>query len=409
MRIFWLCCALLTAAATGGWAALTPVACEGAHGLLTTSLYGTFPVTPAAHKDGDGLVSTRALVCSFKHGDAAPVLVALDSEKPAAKRLALIRFDFSGEGKFAASNVTRLLYRDAHSAMVAETTLQVPRDGRLLAVQITGNVDFDDQQQVHINLNLGAALQGTGDFGGKRYPVRLVDGNSSLHFGNILTGLATPAALRKWAESPAHLGSDLVYVDTGNGSFAQPDTLQQAYYGYPIYVNRAWYDVRLAADGTQFVVKPYAGTLGRVKMPHAPWSAQLLGDTCLLELRDMPQQATLPAGHYFLCSYSDVLPADKTRKEPLAVDYQFYDAQKTKWLTVPANGVVTLKIGMPVTFAVNGTRHKDNIDFAVAMLDCAGDPVSVNLKVGGWGCGKMAFTVRNAKGEQVYSGAFEHG
>ena len=104
-----------------------------------------------------------------------------------------------------------------------------------------------------------------------------------------------------------------------------------------------------------------------------------------------------------------IIPPEGARKEPLPLTYSFDDEKKPKQLTVPANGTVEAKLGLPLSLSVSAVRNKSAVDFTPALLDCAGDAVSVSLPNGEQACGNVGFTVRDAKGVPVHSGTFEHG
>ena len=140
--IFLIAC-LLVGWSLGARAVPTPVACDPDATFYMGWLTVQIPVQPVAGQTYSGLVHPRARV-GFLKQDGLNLAIAMDSDSPTARRFDVLRFDFTGAGKFDNAHTVRLIYSDAQTATSGTTGMNVLRNNVTYPVKVTGYFSQDD-------------------------------------------------------------------------------------------------------------------------------------------------------------------------------------------------------------------------------------------------------------------------
>lgn len=395
----------LAVAARAADGQLVPVACPIDQVPDLRALFASEPdfFKPPEPK---GTVNPHAVVAIVR-GAPMPIAVALDSEKADAKAPDLVRLDFSGKGEFAGSPALPLKSQGGNAnqlwATFGPTALTVQRNGKSLPVMVQGSYNRSSASRF-INVQLGAALEGRLAFGAKTYAVRVIDGDGDLAFGTKPTA-AGPSGRARFV-SPC----DSISIDTGDGSFRQNPI--RAYYGQPVRVDGAWYEVELSPDGTQISAKPYAGELAQVRIAQEHWSATLVGDKHILKLEGSTEPIPIPADRYTVLVFEQSVPyspkgapagsmARLTSRPGGRVD------SPVPILDAVAGKTIELTLGAPLTASIAATVNLNGVRMDLSVTAAAGMVAQVLLP--NVGIVTPGVEVLDAAGQRAYEGQFQFG
>ena len=229
-----------------------------------------YQFTKAKDAKAAGLVNTRAVVASAYGGPA--VRIAIDSTKPDAARPDVVRFDFSGKGKFAGAPAVPLTVKlDSRGQMTGTfgpKVFYVERDGGKVPVFVRGSYRKQGQYR-NVNATITTAAEGTCTFGKVTRKVRVIDKNADLVFSATLK-------LPYRANSAQY--HDVMQVAGADGKFATNGP--QAYVGQPVLIDGRWYDMSLAK--MKISAKPIAEQGGKVRVNGPRWRCALAGQKYFL-------------------------------------------------------------------------------------------------------------------------------
>jgi len=395
---------LLLAAATA-WAAegdLTPVACSPELALQNNRLW-TGPFT-RPDKDA-GTVNPHAVVARVRGEMGAVAVVAIDSRQTDAKAPDVLRLDFTGQGRFAGAPVVPLTLQSADATNrqwgVGPATLQVKRDGRDIPVWVEGNY-YKGEGRRYLRLRLTTALAGRLTFGGKSYSVRVVDGD-----GNLLCGQGPRT--RKSAGQIARIhGGDTLAIDTGDGSFKQDGQVIMAYFGHPVRVGGAWYNVSLSADRKRIAATPSMAKTAKLKIAQESWSATLAGEKHIIKLAGSRKPVIVPADRYTLVEFSQSLRSTGKPDEGLSIFGRGRVGPREAVIIDAAPGkTVAPALGWPVTAAITAKVASGKVSMDFKFTDAAGQ--AVQLLIPTRRRKDPQVKVLDAAGKSVHTGKFEYG
>lgn len=326
-------------------------------------------------KPGSGTVSASATVASVRAGEKV-FLVAVDSTKADAKAPDVLRFDFSGKGKFAAGLAVPLKSHGPagsgwFQASFGPATLNVPRNGKTIPVVVTGNyMKSGTSAYRRLDLRLWSGLEGTCRFGDKVRAVRVIDGNSNLGCRD-----AAKPVLRRGKPVGLVVG-DTVAVDTGGGKFARPT---KALYGQPVLVEGKWYQVDVSKDETKVSARQVDVATGQIKIDHGQWSARLVGKKHILCLEGGKVPQTVPADQYVIRMYRELAPiGDGPRSMVAQLVLGSSPAFSGTSLASPvtAGKVTNVAVGSPLAAQVNARRSGwSSYTLSLELTDAAGRDV----------------------------------
>ncbi|MBM4034730.1 MAG: hypothetical protein FJ291_23545 [Planctomycetes bacterium] len=357
-------------------------------------------------KEPKGTVSSHAVVAMIRDR-AVTLAVAIDSAKADAKAPDLLRLDFSGKADFAGAPVAPLkAKRDEDgdvSAIIGPATIEVKRDGKSFPVLVRGSYHKSPSYR-WINLDLGSAAEGRLAFGAKTYAVRVVDGDGDLVLGT------KAKALRAGPGVAGIEPCDSLAIDTGDGSFG-PSVLK-AYYGQPVLVDGAWYDVELSGDGTRLTARPSALETATLKVGHERWSAKLAGERYILNLSGSAQPIAIPADRYTVIEFQQTIPGERTEgrdawKGRLTSGRRDLWEGKGKTFEAAAGKTVELAIGAPLTASIATSIRGKAVRMDFNLADAAG--LRAELFLPETGPPTPEVEVFDAGGKSVYSAKFQFG
>ena len=333
------------------------------------------------------------------------IQVAVDSSKADSKAPDVVRFDFSGQGKFD-KDLAVPLKADQGGWTFGPKTLQVKRGGKTLPVSVQGRyvkVDATDEVTLReIQVTVLAGVQGDVKFGDKTHAVRLVDANGNFNFNDA----ARP--MEKGGQVVAITPGDTIAIDTGDGKFG-PST-QLFPYGQPVRVDGKWYKVSLVKGtiSAQSVNLPPA----TVKVNAPEWACKLASQSGVLYLRGAKEPVEVPAGDYFILDY-DVLgtagnsPAGAPRPM-FSGRGQSVVAGEVKPVSLAAGKEALLPIGAPLKAGVTSKQSEGDVVFSFALADCGGHVVGG--VIGNKGTPPPPkISVVDASGKEVYQNTLEYG
>jgi hypothetical protein len=393
----------LLATALGAWAGeLTPVACDGELALGLQPVY----IQSDAFKppsEGAGLVSSQARVGAVS-GTGWELQVAIDSSTADAKAPDVIRFDFTGKGKFAGAAAAALkpLTSPAgamyYHATFGPVEVKAAVDGKQVPVMVSGQY-IKSEAYRQVQLTLGTALQGKCSFGDRELTVRIVNGDGNFQLGNAWQR-------RAFGKNVAVVTGDTVAVDLGDGTFAKD--VRKACCGSPVEVGGKWYEVAISPDGKQVTAKQVEIEAGKIHIDHPKWSSMLIGEKIVLPLDGGPEPIAVPAGAYVMRSYEESsAPNDKGERARLAVGIS--PGAKSSEVTVEAGKTVELAIGSPLKATVNANKQAQQIILSLALTDAGGRPVVGLVTYDGTRPPPPRIIVKDAAGAQVYQNTLEYG
>jgi len=377
-----------------------------AAGIQPPSIYTRSLV--AAPK-GCGTVHPQAKVATLTAG-SIKVAVALDSTNAGAKHPDLVRFDFTGKGRFQGSQTLPLrrgvdpravrlsgLMQGGEYYYFGPATLQVPRGQTTVPVSVRGQYFVGS----------GRRVEGSCRFGGKGYGVRVVDGNSNLRLGDGLRLTQKDGRVINPARSSGGLIGDAVLIDTTSATFKASKA--QTFCGQVARVDGEWYRLGISEDGTRISATHEAGT-GKVLIPGDRWSVTLIGTKNVLKLSGGKEPVDVPVDQYVAANYEASVNSDVPAK-PYRLRSGYYvliGREKGKVFDVRAGEVTKAPVGAPLTAAVTVSRSGQTVRFSGRVTDASGARVSSLYGPKGRPP-EPKLAVYNDKREQVYSTTLKYG
>lgn len=351
--------------------------------------------TPKPAPAGCGTVHPKAQIITLS-GSESPVVVAWDADKADEKSLNVLRIDADGTGKFTAEASVPIKWPAADgtgSAQIAPTTITLVRGGHKIPVSVTGFVSSSGGRMASMSLLFSTCLEGPCAFGGKAYPVRVVDTT-----GNFLAGDPAKVTLKDGVPV-GQVRGDMVWIDGGEGG--QLKSLGAI--GQPVLVDGKWYVVTVSADQAKVTAAPLAGPLGKIKIDADPWQATLIGTEHVLSLAGGKEPLEIPAGKYAVVTASVV----KSKAVLTMTDYRLPQG-RAEMFEVPADKTAEHFIGSPLASRVEVAMTGRTAIFSPTITDVGGRTVAV-LAALAEARAKLnnQFEVRDADGKTVYSAALE--
>jgi hypothetical protein len=402
MKAYMTVLCLLATALGAGAGELTPVACDADLALGLQPLF----VDGAGFKPGQadcGLVSSQARVVVVSR-PGLELQVAIDSSTAEAKAPDVIRFDFSGKGKFAGAASTALKpLTSPASAMYYHATfgpveVKAAVKDKQVPMMVSGQY-IKSEAYRQVQLTLGTALQGKCSFGDRDLAVRIIDGDGNFQLGNAWQR-------RAFGKNVAVVTGDTVAVDLGDGTFAKD--VRKACYGSPVEVGGKWYEVAISQDGKQVTAKQVEIEAGKIHIDHPKWSCMLIGEKIVLPLEGGPEAIAVPAGAYVMRSYEEFsAPNDKGERARLAVGIS--PGAKSSEVTVEAGKTVELAIGSPLQATVKANKQAQQIILSLVLTDAGGRPITGLATCDGTRPPPPRIAIKDATGKQVYQNTLEYG
>lgn len=354
-----------------------------------------------------GTVNPKAVVGTLS---PSPVSVAIDSRNADGKAADVVRFDFTGKGKFDNESMvplkaTKELVGPTNSPImdIGPGTIAVKRDGKEYLVSVTGRYlamdPGDGTCRRSIELYMAAAAEGQCDFGNKGHKVRLIDTTGNMSFtdqAKVIKNVVADA--QGTTEVIAGATGDTVVIDTDDGSFTKT---VRAFYGQPVMVDGKWYVPVASDDQAKVTANATDVPSGTIKIDHPFWTATFVGTKYHQTVTGDANVVTLPADTYTITNYTE--RPDAKSKAGFSV------ASAAKKIEVLAGKNVDVAIGSPLepTLAVNVATGV--VNFNLKCTDASGSPVANLTNEKGQLPAAPSFTIVDANGKQVYQATLAYG
>ena len=179
----------------------------------------------------------------------------------------------------------------------------------------------------------------------------------------------------------------------------------RAFYGEPIRIDGAWYDVKLSPDEKTITVRELVGFKGgRLKIDHGSYSIVLAGKKYTLWIDDADRKPIdVPADEYTVLSYTQQGPT----RPPILLC-----GRGAAFEIVPGK-LTELAIGTPLVGWVRISQSRGKVTFQPYLKDASGTPVDsmwVALGEKRWGMPPPPkINVRDATGKIVHAAEMEPG
>jgi hypothetical protein len=391
---------------------LKPCACDPNDASMScmsrSSASGQQFAKPAADA---GTVHPDALVATLAPQNK--VKVAVDAAKADAKNPDVLRFDFTGAGKFADATSMPMKAVDLGSqpaqgffmATFGPTTFDVKSGDKVMKVTVVGqyqkykNGNTDSRM---LMVTMAAAAEGVCDFGGKTYKVRLLDGN-----GNLKLGDASKVENAEYGM----ISGDVLLVDTGDGTFTKD--VKKSFFGQPVLLDGKAYTVTVNDDASKIEAAEAKIELGAVKIEASSWSATFVGKkyhSVVSSGTDKP--IFLPADTYTVWNYW----GQGEGNSGLAIN------KMAGMVEVGAGKTAEVKVGAPLTvgLSIQNVEAKGllakvfgggetNLVINLDCQDVSGSPVSRIMNGKGGMAPAPKLTIFDSAGKQVYQATLEYG
>ncbi len=417
-QVTWIVLSLLALSFAAAAAEhLKPVACDLEQAAFPPLvLSGSLTGKPSVEPEG---LSPKALVGDLRERTAS-LKVAVDYSKPDAAEPDLLYVDFTGQGKFEKASAIPLKKTTARKGIDYEATfgpapVKVHREGKSylatvrgayarLGQQSAGAQDLGPRSQVA--LTFAAAVESKCSFGKKEYPVRLVDNSGDFRFDGKVKADRT-----RMLE-----GGDVVLIDTGEGTFAG-DGVIQAYYGQPVFVDGAWYELSVSPQADKLAAKPLELKAGQVLLDRERWQIVLEDQGKPLLLGGGKKSLPVPAGTYKLVYYREWSAPDPKGQRGwfLAGLSQYFGSDSSpKLVTVKEGETTRLALGSPLKMQLSAEAAGDGtVRFRLdAPSTQAGLALAIITRPGGWLNDRPdppRASVLDAAGKQVATVDLEYG
>jgi hypothetical protein len=359
-----------------------------------------------------GTVSPHAVVARL--GGPIEFAIAIDSSTPDAAGPDLVRFDFTAQGHFADAPTAPLNVTSQQSGMVeakiGPAVIQVPVGGQTIQVRVWG--DYTKYQRSYRSVKIGfdLGLQGVCDFGGKSYAVCVADATGNLRVGDAFKPVVTGSKLMGRTEG------DTLFIDTGEGAFEDPAKVICVGYGQPVWLDGAWYEVKIGDDGKSLAAQRVDLPTGRLKIANANWEILLVSPERVMWAwsTQANQEVPVPAGEYVVMRYKQY--AEFRKADGGAILMEGPGPEQGQMMRTPVDPVVKvlpdataeLAIGAPLTVKPEISRSGQQARFSLKVTDAAGhQPNYVELKGGDNPVATVH--VLDASGTDVHTAKLEYG
>ncbi len=368
---------------------LKPVSCDPDLGIFPPLMANvSMAETPPP---GSGTLTSRAKTGKGAvRGTKLSISAALDYTGRGASRPDLLYLDFTGEGKFDRKYAIPLkeipppAKEVRWAADFGPAALEVRRDGRsyLVTVRgIAGGMATRTKQGDIAAFTLSAVVEGKCTFGKKEYPVRCLDNTGDFRFDE--RGKFDPKDRRGQGFSTG----DQLLIDTGDGTFTR--SVIRAYYGQPVFVDGAWYEMTVSADGDKVSARPVKLRSGEVAIDSGKWDLVLERDGEVICVSGGKRPVPAPAGRYNLLYYRQWSAPDAEGKRAwlLATITDFMSGKgKGRTVTVAADKTTKLDFAPPLKGQLSAKVSGDRtVEFSLDKIALQGDlPVVLMTTPGGW-------------------------
>ena len=324
---------------------IRPVACDPDQvPFPPPAMQGMLKESPA---EGQAVLSDRAVMGKLEMpGFTLSPKVAIDYSQPAAEQPDVLHIDFTGEGQFDKETAVPLHVSAEQSsgrrqAVFGPAEFETQHDNQMFLVSVRGlHVQLGNQN--HVVLTAVTAIEGECSFAGGWHAVRFVDGTGDLRFDQA------GKFDSKKRRSMGPTSGDIVIIDLEDDDF--DGAVLKAYYGQPVFVDGAWYEVTLADDRSQITATPVQVEHGMVGSGAERWAAVLECDGEAFYVAGGDELAALPVGQYKLVYFQQwSAPDTEGRQACLLAGLNESMSGRGKTITIEPGQTTRLDLGAPLT------------------------------------------------------------
>jgi len=340
-------------------------------------------------------LSSRAVVLNFTR-DTLNLAVALDSRTPESPHYDVLRFDAKGRGDFENALEIPWVYMsfdpppdEAREYAFGHPSVSLKVGHR--TVQAGVAAEFRERRgQRTFKMNLYTCSSGQCLFDKKAHNLLLFDADGSLRVDDAYR-VAVPVGHNYSAGE-----GDVLVVDPVEGPYRR---LAWGYYGHPLLVDGALYDVSVSKDGEGVGATPYEGKTGFVRIDHPYWEAEFANNASALVLYGGPAPVPVPPGRYRVLRYMEWSPSDAEQRDPLKLWRPKSAAGEELWVEIEAGQTTEILIGSPITGRLAVMQKDRTLHFRLDPMDVSGRP-GLTVRWGGW-MPRGTVHVRDASGQTI--------
>lgn len=359
--------------------------------------------------EGSGCVHPQAVVATVQVGSwrTGTFCVAVDARKADAKAADVLRFDFTGRGKFDDKNVVDMKLKAGEGEMTRGTfgaaVLTATRNDGPVKVKVAGQYAKQGLYR-SLSLNICCVKAGSCAFGDKKCAIRLIDANGNL----AVSDKPKPTQSGGWVVLLER--GDVVQIDPGDGKFAKD--VVTCRFGQTICLDGKLWTLAVSPDGKKVSAKEADGQFGQVRLPAESATCVLVGDDSTVDVSGN-KPVFVPAGKYYVMAYNESsAPNAEGKIGSLTVNNWGLKDDAAKKVEVAAGKTVDLKVGSPLTAKAGvpaKVRPGSSVQLSLVLTDQGGNDVSSVNGPDGDRPPKPRVDILNDKGEKVYSSTLEYG
>jgi hypothetical protein len=390
-------------------AMFTPQVPKGVH--LPFRYYARYREFTRPGEDA-GTVSPHAVMAVLE----GPIrfAVAIDSSTADVTQPDVVRFDFTGQGRFTdAATIPLTITRQERSAMTAKVgpaVIKVPVDGDLVEATVWGEYEKDGPSYRSLKIGFDRGLQGRCDFGQRGCTVCIVDGTGDLRVTSAFKPVTEGGKVK------GRTAGDTLMIDTGDGTFKDASKVIRVAYGQPVWMDGAWYDVKVGDDGKSLSVQRVDLPTGHLKIANANWEMLLVSPERVMWTwsTQAGQAVPLPAGRYVVMRYKQYVEFANTDGGAILVEGPGPDQghmdriASDPVIDVPPDATVELAIGTPLTVKPEISKSGRDVRFSLKVTDASGRQPDY-VEVAGRRSPEAKVRVLDAEGKEVYVGTMAYG
>ena len=401
---------------------LVPVACDPDEaGFPPMMMAGMVNDKPGQDR---GVLTEKARIgTATVPGGKLSIQFALDYSKADTDRPDVLYVDFAGKGKFdklarkcrIALKPPKAGGKGVEQVEIGPARIEVRRGGKTFPLVVRGMYMTMGQvgqakrpPMVYVGLSFAPAVEGKCTFGKRDRRVRLVDNTGDFRFDQ------KGKFDRKDPQSMGMPPGDTVLVDTGDGTFTR--SVIRVYYGQPVFVDGAWYDVSISPDGGAVAAKRVDIKSGKLAAGHDRWEVVLEGGGKILRVTGGREAAAVPCGTYKLMYFRQWSAPDAAGKRGWLLTglVEFMGGpDKAKTVTIAAGQTARLTAGAALQTTLAAKAAEQGVVRISLSLKDQGEMSVMTITAPGGGMFSRPdppkVTVLDKQGKTVHTAALEYG
>ncbi len=358
-----------------------------------------------------GAVNGNATVVKLRRGDLS-VAVCIDTKSEDGKVPDLVRIDLTGKGQFRDAATVPLTNTSSRNTVMATFSgeIRMRHGDSNVPVWVQGEYRKYNKSHRYASVKLLTAAESSCRFGGKTFPVRILDGDGNLKLGDSWKcgGLFRRSRRLEFG--------DWVFIDTdddGRTGFMSRTTTVASPYGQPVKIDGKWYDITLSEDGGSMDAKAVKIKTGKLIVPHKKWNGMLASsDWLVIENHGDDTPIEVKVGEYKVARFMQYAKPDSGSGQVSMMGFHRV-AQGGKAVVVKEGKTTKMEIGPPLVARVRPkvmtVRGKGQwVRFSLEVTDVGGRELQT-LSVEGGRRPTPELSLVNADGKEVHSASMRYG